>query len=973
MEKLRSQSIHSKANQVWVNIGLPARSAIDKNSSVHGVLQRRSNQVERTEGSCGRAVEKGYPGRSDRCELPGLLRETVFSAKARGQVESDNRPIRTEQIHQTGFIRNGDSSVSTELHEERSVRNINRSDRCLFPCTGSHCLQEIYESGPLRQSFTVQGHANGSVSVGQDIPQGSHGNHENHSPTEHNNTCIFRRLVAESSVSNPVVETYQVCLKPVSRTRLGSELEKVRVDSNTGDKVCWSTVRPEGGSSQSSRRASSSTGIHDTFHLAAAGGDSENMAQSSGQDGLHGEPDQVGRSAQETIPKMVTAELVSEDRVLGEMGSPELADQGGFELVAESLKYRSRCLINPIPGRDDSAHGCQQSGLRSNSGRSGSARNMVKRGENTDNECQRNPGGAQGCDTLSEQASREESIGVLRQLNHSGLAEQARRNQELEMHGSGLGDLVYTGPAGVHSESQACARKTECSGRRKQQKQSGNLHGMVNPSRNTGETVESLGQTTHRHVRNKKESQAANICISGSGSSGLGSGCNVPVLEESIPVCLPSMEVDRSSANEDTGRGSGGNNDSPSVGRQVVVPPSTRVVSEQTSTNTKMEKSAKTTTHGSVLPRSRSTASSCMEIVRKAKIRKGFSKEAAEMMTKDVRASSQNVYKGKWKGFTEWLKSKDVTDPTKATMPLVADFLVYKFNEGAGVSTILGYRTAINRVLSQKGLKVSEDKDISALISHFALERPVNSNLYPKWDLKIVLDALRKQPYEPLISASLYHVTRKTVFLLILASGVRRGEIHALDVNNIWDTNQGKEMLLTPNPKFMAKAFKPLTGVGAFEGFKVPRLKDLLGPNLEEENKLCPVRALKMYLNKTRSRRGSIRNLWITCNKKGPVKAASKNTISSWVKKTVSDAYFMAPEDSSSILHRSCHEIRAQAASLALYQNVALETILKQCRWASQTTFTTFYLRDMSGQRDDDMHRILPLMAAGSVSTSERR
>ncbi len=59
---------------------------------------------------------------------------------------------------------------------------------------------------------------------------------------------------------------------------------------------------------------------------------------------------------------------------------------------------------------------------------------MIERRENTDNECQRNSCGAQDSDTLSEQTSREQSLGVLRQLNQNGLAEQARRGLALERH-----------------------------------------------------------------------------------------------------------------------------------------------------------------------------------------------------------------------------------------------------------------------------------------------------------------------------------------------------------------------------------------------------------------------------------------------------------------------------------------------------------------------------------------------------------
>ena len=50
----------------------------------------------------------------------------------------------------------------------------------------------------------------------------------------------------------------------------------------------------------------------------------------------------------------------------------------------------------------------------------------------------------------------------------------------------------------------------------------------------------------------------------------------------------------------------------------------------------------------------------------------------------------------------------------------------------------------------------------------------------PHWDLGIVLEALSKPPYEPLREASLKHLTLKAVFLLAMASALRRSELQAL-------------------------------------------------------------------------------------------------------------------------------------------------------------------------------------------------
>ena len=66
------------------------------------------------------------------------------------------------------------------------------------------------------------------------------------------------------------------------------------------------------------------------------------------------------------------------------------------------------------------------------------------------------------------------------------------------------------------------------------------------------------------------------------------------------------------------------------------------------------------------------------------------------------------------------------------------------------------------------------------LINSFYREKPVPDRSIPSWNLALVLDALRKKPFEPLESIPLSHLTLKTVFLLAFSSGIRRGELHAL-------------------------------------------------------------------------------------------------------------------------------------------------------------------------------------------------
>ena len=100
-------------------------------------------------------------------------------------------------------------------------------------------------------------------------------------------------------------------------------------------------------------------------------------------------------------------------------------------------------------------------------------------------------------------------------------------------------------------------------------------------------------------------------------------------------------------------------------------------------------------------------------------------------------------------------------------------------------STIDGYRTVIVDTLGPAGHHISQSLDLNRLLSSFHRDHPKSSRNLPKWNLSVVLNELTKAPFEPMKDTDLKHLTLKTAFLLALAPGKRRSEIHAW-VTFIW-------------------------------------------------------------------------------------------------------------------------------------------------------------------------------------------
>ena len=73
----------------------------------------------------------------------------------------------------------------------------------------------------------------------------------------------------------------------------------------------------------------------------------------------------------------------------------------------------------------------------------------------------------------------------------------------------------------------------------------------------------------------------------------------------------------------------------------------------------------------------------------------------------------------------------------------------------------------------------SKSLELNRLLASFYRDKSVTNKSIPPWDLALVLHALTKQSFEPLGKASVKLLTFKTIFLLTLASGKRRSEVHA--------------------------------------------------------------------------------------------------------------------------------------------------------------------------------------------------
>ena len=354
-----------------------------------------------------------------------------------------------------------------------------------------------------------------------------------------------------------------------------------------------------------------------------------------------------------------------------------------------------------------------------------------------------------------------------------------------------------------------------------------------------------------------------------------------------------------------------------------------------------------------------------MDVVRRACRDRGYSEAVASQITLNVRKSTTLVYQAKWFLFCKWCKSRGLR-PSRIKPPDLAEFLMFKKEGGLKFPTLMGYKAAIVSTLKFKSKTDFNTEEIKALMKSFQQQDLKTRNVVPAWDLSVVMDTLRKPPFEPLEACNIKLLTYKTIFLVALATGRRVSELHAVQFDTLsWPDNKSY-ILCRVNPTFIAKNQIALDSQ-VVQPFKILALTNSLSRGLGQERYLCPVRAVFEYMRKTDrlGLRGDKKQLFISL-KPGQNTEIAKITISGWIKKLILFAYEQSQKQLGLGAKIKAHQVRAIALSQAFYNAGSMQDILQAGTWASHNTFTSYYLSDQS-HHNGRYYRLGPFIAGQKI------
>ena len=332
----------------------------------------------------------------------------------------------------------------------------------------------------------------------------------------------------------------------------------------------------------------------------------------------------------------------------------------------------------------------------------------------------------------------------------------------------------------------------------------------------------------------------------------------------------------------------------------------------------------------SSLPGSPSAQASCLETLQRFARAAGFSSAVAEQSSLARHPSSRAVYQVRWSVYRSWCREHwhSISRPTLAK---VADFLYWlQFTRGLGVSSLCGYRSVLSAVFRFHLPSLSSDLVIRDLLRSFRLFSGERVLRPPAWDLSRVLQYLISPVFEPLSQAPFCTLTLKTLFLLALATAKRVCELQAL---SSIVTFVGGDACLSYIPQFVAKSESLTRSIP--RSFLVKSLADFAA-GLDDDLLLCPVRALRFYLHRTRSLSPLRHRLFVSPRR--PSRAMSKNAVSFFLREVIHAAGAARPEVGS----LRAHEVRSVSMSVAFHRNWSVSFVLESATWASSSVFSSF-------------------------------
>ena len=894
-----------------------------------------------------------------------VFQPTFSGTQTQQQVEAYTGPKQTKSFPQGIEVQNGDTGNHQDIPPTRGVGNLSRLQGCLLPYTNTVTIQEISQISCPGSDLPVQSTAFWSVHSTHGVHCLGKGGETDGHTQGYKDLPVPRQLVGQSQIPPNLSPPHPDHNQDVPGSRLAGEPRKIRTGAPTGVQLRRLPVRPQVRPGQT-----------DTGPVAKPPRENTNTACATGlsSPAVHVLDRPVNSHRETSSPRPVTHEThtMASQKQLEGTGIPRKGYPSA-QIPAPTLTLvakRKQCASRPTitPSTTCSANFYRR--IKRRVGRSFKRVHckgvLVSAEKQAAHQLPGTESSPFGLKRVPKPMHKQNCPGGHRQYYSSGLHKQGRGNEVRPAVCPTVENLDLVFPATSDSKSPTYPWPIKRDSRQAIQAKSDHPNRMVPPSGRFSKLLQEMAPAPDRPICHEVQQQVTSVCVSSTGHAGSSSRRTHPTMGGSGCIRLPTDHHIGQSGGEVTGLPvQETHSDCTGVAQHALVLGLSDHVQSGPSQPAQPAQPADTALQSDPSQKSDKSKSPCLAPRATTIKEQGFSEAVAARIEAPQRRSTRSVYEAKWAIFTKWCVTNQV-DFRSPPVKSVADFLMYLFEDKKlQPSTIDGYRSAIADKLGNTTVNISKEDNLTRLLESFHRDRPRWRRGILSWNLSLVLHQLTRAPFEPLREASLKHLTFKTVFLLALGSGKRRSEIHAWQHKNIRHQSDWSKVSLFPSPSFLSKNQLAKEGPESVAPVVIPALAPTLDRSLKSDRSLCPVRALRYYLDKTSDNRQD-KELVFVSFKKGFDKDISPATISSWIKQTVILCYELSDHHAHTLHQVKAHDVRAFAASKAFQSGVSLAQILSACHWKFHNTFTQFYLKDVAWA-DSELYHLGPVVAAQQI------
>ena len=251
-------------------------------------------------------------------------------------------------------------------------------------------------------------------------------------------------------------------------------------------------------------------------------------------------------------------------------------------------------------------------------------------------------------------------------------------------------------------------------------------------------------------------------------------------------------------------------------------------------------------------------------------------------------------------------------------------FLTNMFEEGFSYGAINTARCVLSNVLNlYEGVPFGQHQVVIRVMKGIYNKRPQKSRYGSTWDADIVLHFLRE--LSPAKKLTLRELSAKLLVLMLLVTAQRVQTIASLKIDDLCWSQDNKTGVFRLS-SVLKHTRRGSLGIITLKAF-------------DNDPRLCVVRTLKSYLDKTEELRGeNVRNLFISTQP--PFRQAHTSTLARWTKETLANAGI----DTTVF---KAHSTRGASTSKLAALHIPVREIMAKAQWKSESVFRQFYQKPL--------------------------